>query len=108
MSLIATENLVKSYRRRRVVNGVSINVNPGEIVGLLGPNGAGKTTTFNMVVGIVKPDEGGVKFEQKEISHLAMHQRARLGIEPGGRKRALNRVSNGTTVDSATPKRCFT
>jgi lipopolysaccharide export system ATP-binding protein len=80
MSLIATENLVKSYRRRRVVNGVSINVNPGEIVGLLGPNGAGKTTTFNMVVGVVKPDEGGVKFEQKEISHLAMHQRARLGI----------------------------
>jgi lipopolysaccharide export system ATP-binding protein len=80
MSLIATENLVKSYRHRRVVNGVSINVNPGEIVGLLGPNGAGKTTTFNMVVGVVKPDEGGVKFEQKEISHLAMHQRARLGI----------------------------
>jgi len=80
MTLIATENLVKSYRHRRVVNGVSINVNPGEIVGLLGPNGAGKTTTFNMVVGIVKPDEGGVKFEQKEISHLAMHQRARLGI----------------------------
>jgi len=80
MTLIATENLVKSYRHRRVVNGVSINVNPGEIVGLLGPNGAGKTTTFNMVVGVVKPDEGGVKFEQKEISHLAMHQRARLGI----------------------------
>ncbi len=80
MTLIATENLVKSYRHRRVVNGVSINVNPGEIVGLLGPNGAGKTTTFNMVVGIVKPDEGGVKFEQKQISHLAMHQRARLGI----------------------------
>jgi lipopolysaccharide export system ATP-binding protein len=80
MSLIATENLVKSYRHRRVVNGVSINVNAGEIVGLLGPNGAGKTTTFNMVVGVVKPDEGGVKFEQKEISHLAMHQRARLGI----------------------------
>jgi len=80
MTLIATENLVKSYRRRRVVNGVSINVNPGEIVGLLGPNGAGKTTTFNMVVGLIKPDAGGVKFEQKEISHLAMHQRARLGI----------------------------
>ncbi|MEO8427297.1 MAG: LPS export ABC transporter ATP-binding protein [Verrucomicrobiota bacterium] len=80
MSLIATENLVKSYRHRRVVNGVSIEVNPGEIVGLLGPNGAGKTTTFNMVVGVVKPDEGGVKFQQKEISHLPMHQRARLGI----------------------------
>jgi lipopolysaccharide export system ATP-binding protein len=80
MSLIATEKLVKSYHHRRVVNGVSINVNPGEIVGLLGPNGAGKTTTFNMVVGVVKPDEGAVKFEQREISHLPMHQRSRLGI----------------------------
>src|SRR5713101_7512937 len=78
--LLATNKLVKEYRERRVVNGVSINVRAGEIVGLLGPNGAGKTTTFNMVVGVVKPDEGGVKFEQKEISHLPMHQRARLGI----------------------------
>src|SRR5271170_6539568 len=56
--LLTTDKLVKSYNQRRVVNGVSIYVRAGEIVGLLGPNGAGKTTTFNMVVGIVRPDEG--------------------------------------------------
>lgn len=80
MSLLATEKLVKEYRGRRVVNGVSIYVEPGEIVGLLGPNGAGKTTTFNMVVGVVKPDEGEVKFRDQEITRKPMHQRARLGI----------------------------
>jgi len=78
--LLATEKLVKEYRQRRVVNGVSIHVNAGEIVGLLGPNGAGKTTTFNMVVGLVKPDEGAVRFLDKLITRLPMHQRARLGI----------------------------
>ncbi len=78
--LLTTENLVKEYRGRRVVNKVSINVNAGEIVGLLGPNGAGKTTTFNMVVGVVRPDEGAVRFQTKEITRLAMHNRARLGI----------------------------
>ena len=60
--LLATEKLMKEYHGRRVVDGVSVNVKAGEIVGLLGPNGAGKTTTFNMVVGVVKPDEGAVKF----------------------------------------------
>jgi lipopolysaccharide export system ATP-binding protein len=80
MSLLTTEKLAKTYGHRRVVDGVSINVNAGEIVGLLGPNGAGKTTTFNMVVGIVKPDEGAVKFEANEITGLPMHKRARLGI----------------------------
>src|SRR5271169_7077324 len=78
--LLATEKLVKEYRGRRVVNGVSVSVNAGEIVGLLGPNGAGKTTTFNMVVGIVKPNEGAVKFSGRDIASLPMHQRARLGI----------------------------
>jgi len=78
--LLTTDGLVKEYRGRRVVNGVSIYVSPGEIVGLLGPNGAGKTTTFNMVVGVVKPDSGSVKFLDREIVRLAMHQRARLGI----------------------------
>src|SRR5436853_3836690 len=78
--LLVTEKLVKEYRQRRVVNGVSISVNPGEIVGLLGPNGAGKTTTFNMVVGVVKPDAGAVKFQGDEITSLPMHKRARLGI----------------------------
>jgi lipopolysaccharide export system ATP-binding protein len=78
--LLATEKLVKEYRGRRVVDGVSASVSAGEIVGLLGPNGAGKTTTFNMVVGVVKPDEGSVKFQGHEISNLPMHKRARLGI----------------------------
>jgi len=78
--LLATEKLAKEYRGRRVVNGVSVDVSAGEIVGLLGPNGAGKTTTFNMVVGVVKPDEGRVTFQAHEITGLPMHQRARLGI----------------------------
>ena len=80
MNFLSTEGLAKEYAQRRVVDGVSIHVNPGEIVGLLGPNGAGKTTTFNMVVGIVRPDEGDVLFEQEEISDLPMHERARAGI----------------------------
>ena len=79
-ALLHTGNLVKAYRGRRVVNGVSVKVGAGEIVGLLGPNGAGKTTTFNMVVGVVKPDEGQVKFQDRDITGLPMHKRARLGI----------------------------
>src|SRR5580658_4826102 len=78
--LLATDKLVKAYRQRRVVNSVSVHVRAGEIVGLLGPNGAGKTTTFNMVVGVVKPDEGRVTFQSRQITGLPMHQRARLGI----------------------------
>ena len=80
MSLIATDKLVKAYRHRRVVNGVSISVEAGEIVGLLGPNGAGKTTTFNMVVGVIRPDEGAVIFQDKEVTRWPMHKRARLGM----------------------------
>lgn len=79
-ALLTTEGLVKEYRQRRVVNGVSITVAAGEIVGLLGPNGAGKTTTFNMVVGVVKPDAGAVRFEGRNITRLPMHRRARLGM----------------------------
>ena len=78
--LLQTGKLVKEYKHRRVVNGVSINVGAGEIVGLLGPNGAGKTTTFNMVVGVVRPDEGDVKYLGRDITQLAMHDRARLGV----------------------------
>jgi len=78
--LLRTEKLVKEYRRRRVVNGVSITVAAGEIVGLLGPNGAGKTTTFNIVVGLIRPDAGAVTFSQREITRLPMHRRARLGL----------------------------
>lgn len=78
--LLQTGKLVKEYKQRRVVNGVSIQVGAGEIVGLLGPNGAGKTTTFNMVVGVVRPDEGGVSYLGRDITKLAMHDRARLGV----------------------------
>jgi lipopolysaccharide export system ATP-binding protein len=79
-ALLITDRLVKEYKQRRVVDGVSIHVVAGEIVGLLGPNGAGKTTTFNMVVGLVKPDRGSVNFQNRRINTLPMHQRARLGI----------------------------
>src|SRR5437867_2969999 len=78
--LLATEKLVKEYRQRRVVSGVSINVSAGEIVGLLGPNGAGKTTTFNLVVGVIRPDDGRVRFQQRDITRWPMHRRARLGM----------------------------
>jgi lipopolysaccharide export system ATP-binding protein len=78
--LLLTERLTKQYNQRRVVNGVSIFVDAGEVVGLLGPNGAGKTTTFNIVVGIVKPDAGNVRFQGADITGMPMHQRARRGI----------------------------
>jgi lipopolysaccharide export system ATP-binding protein len=70
----------KSYRNRTVVNHVSVNVNQGEIVGLLGPNGAGKTTTFYMVVGLIKPDEGRVFLNERDITRLPMYKRAQMGI----------------------------
>ncbi|MCI0748468.1 MAG: LPS export ABC transporter ATP-binding protein [Verrucomicrobia subdivision 3 bacterium] len=78
--LLNTELLIKEYRGRRVVNGVSIEVSSGEIVGLLGPNGAGKTTTFNMVVGVVKADSGRVRFQGRDVTNWPMHKRARLGM----------------------------
>lgn len=78
--IIHTENLVKSYRNRTVVNHVSVNVKQGEIVGLLGPNGAGKTTTFYMVVGLIKPDEGTVFLNDLNITRLPMYKRAQMGI----------------------------
>lgn len=80
MSLLEVKGLTKQYKNKNVVNGISICVLPGEIVGLLGPNGAGKTTSFNMIVGLVKPDEGDIIFENKSIAKLPMHERARLGI----------------------------
>src|SRR5262245_50414819 len=76
---LRADRLKKSYRRRCVVNDVSIEVHPGEIVGLLGPNGAGKTTTFYMVVGLEDPDEGGVWLGEKSITKLPLYKRARLG-----------------------------
>ncbi|MFN4083484.1 MAG: LPS export ABC transporter ATP-binding protein [Bacteroidia bacterium] len=75
-----TKNLVKKYKKRTVVNNVSINVNQGECVGLLGPNGAGKTTTFYMVVGLIKPDEGEVYLNDEPITKLPMYKRAQKGL----------------------------
>src|SRR6187549_136655 len=77
---ITTDNLVKRYRQRTVVNHVSIDVKQGEIVGLLGPNGAGKTTTFYMVVGLIKPDSGEVFLNDINITKLPMFKRAKMGI----------------------------
>lgn len=78
--VITTDNLVKIYNTRHVVDGVSISVEQGSVVGLLGPNGAGKTTTFYMIVGIEKPDAGTVMLDGKDISAMPMYERARAGI----------------------------
>ena len=75
-----TDNIFKKYKDRNVVNGVSVEVNQGEIVGLLGPNGAGKTTTFYMIVGLVKPDQGAVYLDDLEITNYPMYKRAQLGL----------------------------
>ena len=80
MDRLRTEDLVKSYRKRKVVNQVSIEVRRGEIVGLLGPNGAGKTTTFYMVVGLTRPDQGRVLLDDENITKYPMYLRARKGI----------------------------
>lgn len=80
MSRLYTDNLVKKYRSRTVVNHVSIELEQGEIVGLLGPNGAGKTTTFYMTVGLVVPNEGRIFIDHQEITKFPVYQRARLGI----------------------------
>ncbi|MCE5359847.1 LPS export ABC transporter ATP-binding protein [Candidatus Igneacidithiobacillus taiwanensis] len=77
---LRAESLVKRFRRRTVVRGVSVEVQAGEVVGLLGPNGAGKTTTFYMMVGLVRPDSGRILLNGEDISTLPMHRRARLGL----------------------------
>ena len=78
--LLRTDNLIKKFKKRIVVNGVSISIKQGEIVGLLGPNGAGKTTTFRMVVGIYKPNKGNIFLDDRNITRRPMYKRARLGI----------------------------
>lgn len=78
--VITTENLLKIYGNRTVVNKTSLSVNQGEIVGLLGPNGAGKTTTFYMIVGMVKPDSGAIFLDNNDITKMPMYKRARNGI----------------------------
>ncbi len=80
MISLRSENLVKKYKQRTVVDNVSIQVKQGEIVGLLGPNGAGKTTSFYMIVGLIKPNSGNIFLEDKDITHLPMYKRAKLGI----------------------------
>lgn len=80
MSILRAINLYKAYKKRQVVNGVSVNISSGEIIGLLGPNGAGKTTTFYMMVGLITADAGQVFLDEQDITDLPMHTRARLGI----------------------------
>ena len=80
MQVLRARSLSKSFRRRKVVDDVSLEVYEGEVVGLLGPNGAGKTTTFHMVVGLTRPDEGNVFLNDEEITLLPMYLRARSGI----------------------------
>ena len=77
---LRAENLVKKYKGRKVVNDVCVSVKQGEIVGLLGPNGAGKTTSFYMIVGLIKPNDGKIFLDNKDITHLAMYRRAKKGI----------------------------
>ena len=95
------DGLRKSYRGRRVVDGVSLTIAPGEIVGLLGPNGAGKTTSFYMMVGLVEPDSGRVMLGDREITDWPMYRRARAGIaylaqEPSAFRRLdVSRTTSG-------------
>ncbi len=77
---LRAENIVKKYKKRTVVKGVSVEVNQGEIVGLLGPNGAGKTTSFYMIVGLVTPNEGKIFLDDEEITNLPMYKRAQKGV----------------------------
>lgn len=80
MSVLKAENLGKAYKKRQVVESVSFQISSGQVVGLLGPNGAGKTTSFYMVVGLARPDSGTIQLDEKELTHLPMFQRARLGL----------------------------
>lgn len=80
MSLLETRDLSKEYKGQTVVNRVNISVESGEVVGLLGPNGAGKTTSFYMIVGLIRSDAGQILLDGKQINHLPMHDRARLGL----------------------------
>ena len=78
--LLETQDLIKAYRGKRVVDHVSLTVSPGEVVGLLGPNGAGKTTTFYMIVGMIRPNGGSIRFLGQDVSSLPMYARSRLGM----------------------------
>ena len=77
---LRADNLMKAYKGRKVVKGISVEVNQGEIVGLLGPNGAGKTTSFYMIVGLIKPNGGSIHLDQQDITKYPMYKRAQHGI----------------------------
>jgi lipopolysaccharide export system ATP-binding protein len=80
MTVLSAVSLCKDYHKRKVVDGVSLTIRSGEIVGLLGPNGAGKTTSFYMIVGLIRPDRGAIAIDDLSITHMPMHARAKLGI----------------------------
>ena len=94
--ILRSEGLVKRYKKRTVVNEVSINVKQGEIVGLLGPNGAGKTTTFYMIVGMIRPNDGKVFMDEVEITKMPMYKRARNGISYLPQEPSVFRRLSGT------------
>jgi lipopolysaccharide export system ATP-binding protein len=91
MTKLTAFDLSKRYKSRQVVNGVSVEISQGEVVGLLGPNGAGKTTTFNMIIGLVIPDGGKVLLDDQEITKKPLHQRARLGVSYLPQERSIFR-----------------
>tara|TARA_Y100000996_G_scaffold326843_1_gene262878 strand:+ start:73 stop:786 length:714 start_codon:yes stop_codon:yes gene_type:complete len=78
--MLATKELIKKYNNKKVVDGVSVQIDKGEVVGLLGPNGAGKTTTFYMITGMVNPSSGGVYLGDKNITNMPMYKRAQIGV----------------------------
>ena len=80
MSILCAENLSKKFKFRQVVNGISLEIRSGEVVGLLGPNGAGKTTAFYMMVGLISADQGRITMDDAELTSMPMHQRARIGL----------------------------
>ncbi len=80
MALLQAEDLVKKYRHRRVVDGISLTVEPGRVVGMLGPNGAGKTTSFYAIAGFIRPDEGRILLDGEDITAMPIHKRAQRGI----------------------------
>lgn len=80
MSMLSIKNISKSFKKRKVVGGVSFSVESGQVVGLLGPNGAGKTTSFYMVVGIIQTDTGSINLDEEDISFLPMYKRAKVGL----------------------------
>ena len=80
MKILRADNLAKSFKGRKVVSDISIEIQSGEIIGLLGPNGAGKTTSFYMITGLIKPDQGKVTIDDEDLSRAPMHERARKGL----------------------------